>query len=172
MWFFAECERKLYNVKTHLGSWELVCHSEDTMVNGKWHALIKCFTIIASHSPCTHIFKAVSAMQGSSQLVREQLGSGVSLRDSSTLSYEERGIELATLPWPVDPLYLLSHCPPTKQPLVTWERLQVIIAQVGNDAVCSRAPALEQTWAGNDVRSFIYASTIHYRNPCGTNHKL
>ena len=47
---------------------------------------------------------AESTTQGDSQ------GEGVSLRDTSTLSWEEPGIEPATSRSPADPHYLLSYC--------------------------------------------------------------
>ena len=49
--------------------------------------------------------------QGDSQLFMSSHGEGVSLRDTSTLSWEEPGIELATSRSPADPLYLLSYVP-------------------------------------------------------------
>ena len=72
---------------------------------------------IASQSPVhTHIhtLTAVSATQGDSQLVRSSQGEGVSLRDTSTLSEEEPGIEPATFRLPADPLYHWATATPQK----------------------------------------------------------
>ena len=60
--------------------------------------------------PFIHTPTAASTTQGDSQAVRNS--QGVSLRETTTLSQEERGIELATFRLPVNRLYCLSNSIP------------------------------------------------------------
>ena len=55
-----------------------------------------------------HTTMAVTTRQGDSRLVRSSQGEA-SLRDTSTLRWEEPGVKLATFWLPVNPLYLLSN---------------------------------------------------------------